>query len=169
MLEDSQISRLLADAADRNPKARALISKPHAEEDRLFQASATHGDGAPSCADCDASLLSNRPARGSNEPAIYYGVIASGSQVIYDAAVRDKLKAQNCVLCIETEAAGLMDNFPCLVVRGVCDYADSHRNDKWKLYAASTAAAFAKELLSIIPASQVKQTPTVLETLKEGK
>lgn len=45
------------------------------------------------------------------------------------------------------EAAGLMDNFPCLVIRGICDYADSHKNKRWQPYAAATAAAYAKDLL----------------------
>ena len=49
------------------------------------------------------------------------------------------------------EAAGLMDSFPCLVIRGICDYADSHKNKKWQPYAAATAAAYMKELLSVIP------------------
>ena len=45
------------------------------------------------------------------------------------------------------EAAGLMSNFPCLVIRGICDYADSEKNDVWHKYASATAAAFTKELL----------------------
>ncbi|KAL3444390.1 hypothetical protein BJX65DRAFT_310973 [Aspergillus insuetus] len=45
------------------------------------------------------------------------------------------------------EAAGLMNTYPCLVIRGICDYADSHKNKAWQGYAAATAAAFAKELL----------------------
>jgi nucleoside phosphorylase len=49
------------------------------------------------------------------------------------------------------EAAGLMDTFPCLVIRGICDYADSHKNDQWQRYAAAVAAAYVKELLLIIP------------------
>jgi ankyrin repeat protein len=48
------------------------------------------------------------------------------------------------------EAAGLMDSFPCLIVRGICDYADSHKNKKWQEYAAAAAAAYVKELLSVI-------------------
>src|SRR3989440_3608490 len=44
----------------------------------------------------------------------------------------------------EMEAAGLMDSFPCLVIRGICDYADSHENDRWQPYAAAVAAAYAK-------------------------
>jgi hypothetical protein len=49
------------------------------------------------------------------------------------------------------EAAGLMDTFPCLVIRGICDYADSHKNKTWQGYAAAVAAAYMKELLSYIP------------------
>ena len=60
------------------------------------------------------------------------------------------------VLCVEMEAAGLMDDFPCLVIRGICDYADSHKNKRWQPYAAATAAAYAKELLSTIPAHVVE-------------
>jgi hypothetical protein len=51
-----------------------------------------------------------------------------------------------------------MNSFPCLVVRGICDYADSHKNKKWQAYAAGTAAAYAKELLSVIPAADVRIT-----------
>jgi hypothetical protein len=65
------------------------------------------------------------------------------------------------------EAAGLMDNFPCLVIRGICDYADSHKNKRWQVYAAATAAAYAKELLCIIPQSRVIETPSMIEEIKE--
>lgn len=50
------------------------------------------------------------------------------------------------------EAAGVLGEYPCVVVRGICDYADSHQNKSWQNYAAATAAAYAKELLSKIPA-----------------
>jgi nucleoside phosphorylase len=59
------------------------------------------------------------------------------------------------------EAAGLMDNFPCLVIRGICDYADSHKNKRWQAYAALAAAACAKELLLVIPPADVAKTRTV--------
>jgi|HubBroStandDraft_4_1064222.scaffolds.fasta_scaffold148438_2 hypothetical protein len=38
---------------------------------------------------------------------------------------RERLRKELDVLCFEMEAAGLMDEFPCLVVRGTCDYAGS--------------------------------------------
>lgn len=45
------------------------------------------------------------------------------------------------------EAAGVDVNRQCLVIRGISDYADSHKNDLWKSYAAGMAAAFTRELL----------------------
>ncbi|GMF87738.1 unnamed protein product [Aspergillus oryzae] len=45
------------------------------------------------------------------------------------------------------KAAGLMDQFPCLAIRGILDYADSHKDDRWQDYASAVAAAFAKDLL----------------------
>jgi hypothetical protein len=47
-----------------------------------------------------------------------------------------------------------MNQLPCLVIRGICDYCDSHKNKKWQGYAAITAAAYAKILLSMVPANQ---------------
>jgi nucleoside phosphorylase len=80
------------------------------------------------------------------------------------AAERDRVSAElGGVLCFEMEAAGLMNSFPCLVIRGICDYADSHKNKRWQPYAAATAAACAKEVLSVIPPAEVAKTHTVEE------
>jgi hypothetical protein len=67
------------------------------------------------------------------------------------------------------EAAGLMNNFPCLVIRGICDYADSHKNDRWQRYAAITAAAYAKKFLSVIPGKdleKMRKTTEIAEIIK---
>ncbi|EHK20869.1 uncharacterized protein TRIVIDRAFT_132430, partial [Trichoderma virens Gv29-8] len=100
-------------------------------------------------------------------PDIHYGLIASGNQVIKDATVRDCLDGDldGNVLCIEMEAAGLMNNFPCLVVRGICDYADSSKNKDWQEYAAAVAAACAKEILSVLPVQVVKRMGSVKDIL----
>jgi nucleoside phosphorylase len=80
------------------------------------------------------------------------------------ATQRDLVSAElGNVLCFEMEAAGLMNNFPCLVVRGICDYADSHKNKRWQAHASVTAAAYAKELLLVIPAVEVGETRTAEE------
>lgn len=56
---------------------------------------------------------------------------------------RDELVAEmneECI-CFEMEAAGLMNSFPCLVIRVICDYADSNKNYRWKLHRSGFCAA----------------------------
>lgn len=91
------------------------------------------------------------------ETQIHYGLIASGNRVIKDAKFRNALDKDfnGNLLCIEMEAAGLMNDFPCIVIRGICDYADAAKNKEWQEYAAATAAAFAKELQGHVQPSDV--------------
>jgi len=136
------------------------FARKHAGPDVLFHADYNH-EGGDTCERCSKERAVDRRLRGQ-EILIHYGTIASGNQVIKEAAKRDWISAQlGGVLCFEMEAAGLMNSFPCLVIRGICDYADSHKNKKWQPYAAATASAYAKELLSIIAAVEVVETRTI--------
>ena len=108
-------------------------------------------------------MLVSRPTRDETIPEIHYGTIASGNQVMRHGKTRERLRRESDILCFEMEAAGLMNNFPCLVIRGICDYADSHKNKRWQEYAALTAAAYAKELLYVMPDDQVTRIQTVAE------
>jgi hypothetical protein len=63
-------------------------------------------------------------------------------------------------LCFKTETAGLIDHFPYVVIRVICGYLHTHMNNIWKGYAATTAAAYAKGLLEVIPATQLYSMPT---------
>jgi hypothetical protein len=83
---------------------------------------------------------------------IHYGTIGSSDIVVKDGVLRDAVRDELGVICVEMEAAGFIDSFEGLVIRGICDYADSHKNDRWQPYAAAAAAAYAKELLTHIPA-----------------
>lgn len=122
--------------------------------DSLFQASYEHHPfGAPTCDGCDPAKVQPRAFRLSNEPKIHYGVIASGNSVMRDGKSRDDVSQRLSALCFEMEAAGMMDTLQCLPIRGICDYSDSHKNKEWQDYAAATAAAYAWELLKVIPVS----------------
>jgi len=134
--------------------------------DVLFEAAYDH-EGGQTCEQCSADRQQARQQRESEkEVVVHYGTIASGNQVMRNAAERDKVSAElGGVLCFEMEAAGLMNSFPCLVIRGICDYADSHKNKRWQAYAAGTAAAWAKEVLSVIPPADVAKTHTVEEMI----
>ncbi|RVD83532.1 uncharacterized protein DFL_007918 [Arthrobotrys flagrans] len=92
-------------------------------------------------------------------------VVASANQLMKDAALRDRLAAEKDVLCFEMEAAGLMNHFPCLVIRGICNYSDSHKNNEWQGYAAMAAAAYAKDLLYQIAPNKVEAEANIVDTL----
>lgn len=136
------------------------------------------GEGRPqsiakieACVYCNPRDELRRDDRPDTDPEIHYGIIASGNSVIKDGVFRNQILQQlgtGC-LCFEMEAAGLMNDFPCLVIRGICDYADSHKNDRWQNYAAIVAAAYAKELLIVMEAMNVEQTKTVGEIMGKGQ
>lgn len=119
--------------------------------DRLFSSAYQHNPRARSCDECDPLALVQRGERSTNNPYIYYGTIASGNQVIKNSTVRDMVARELDAVCFEMEAAGLNDICPCLSIRGICDYSDSHKSKEWQEYAAATAAAFAREFLEKLP------------------
>lgn len=121
---------------------------PGTDNDQLFLPDYDHVADQPTCASCDRDKLVQRPPR-QGRTRIHYGTIASGNQVMKDARTRDALRQKYGALCFEMEAAGLMhlNTFPCVVIRGICDYSDTHKNKQWQGYAAAVAVAYAKELL----------------------
>ncbi|KAK8257740.1 pfs domain-containing protein [Phyllosticta capitalensis] len=161
----TQIPRIVAEAVEEIDTTEYDCQYQGTENDRLFKPSYDHQSGAD-CADCNSDECTARIDRQDpSVPSIHYGLIASGGRVIKNAVERDELAAwleedtgARC-LCFEMEAAGLMNSFPCLVIRGISDYADSHKNDAWQPYAAMTAAAYAKELLEALDVKGVEETP----------
>ncbi|KAK9575933.1 hypothetical protein V6Z93_010619 [Aspergillus fumigatus] len=130
--------------------------------DRLYKADYQHVDGT-SCEQCDPNFVIERPERQNQRIVrVHYGTIASGNSVLKDAITRDAYAKdpEMNILCFEMEAAGLMNNLPCLVIRGICDYCDSHKNDDWHKYAALTAAAYARELLLVLRPQRVDAMPS---------
>ncbi|KZL87248.1 pfs domain-containing protein, partial [Colletotrichum incanum] len=136
-------------------------------------ASCQEASQTKACEHCDTGTEIGRRQRRSTDPVVHYGVIASGNSVVKDGISRDDIvqRLGDKCICFEMEAADLMDNFPCLVIRGICDYADTHKNDRWQNYAAATAAAFAKELLEVIDGEDVEgasRIDKIMEELCEG-
>ena len=146
----SEVPRHLEEMLANNPVMAEGYGHQGQEHDELFDASYSHLAG-DTCDGCDRSRLVQRlPKRKDDQPKVHYGNIASGDEVVKDGPTRDRIAKEEGVLCFEMEAAGLMDAFPCVVIRGVCDYADSHKNKRWQAYAATTAACYAKELLGVV-------------------
>ncbi|KAK4248983.1 hypothetical protein C7999DRAFT_39836 [Corynascus novoguineensis] len=130
-----------------------------------------HDDAEISCRLCDRTKTVPRKARNEDDVKVHYGLIASGNKVIKDAHVRDRLNRElgGKVLCVEMEAEGLMKNFPCIAIRGICDYSDSHENNAWQKYAAAVAAAVAKGLLQYVTPYDVEREHTIKETIGHDK
>lgn len=140
----------------KHPRLRQRYARPNQETDCLYKSEVVHPHNRMgNCRElCGRSAFHTVERRQRNDhdldPAIHYGIIASSNRLMRDATIRDTLAGTHHVLCFEMEAAGLMNDFPCLVVRGICDYSDSHKNDDWQGYAAMTAAAYTKDLLYYI-------------------
>ncbi|RDW93375.1 uncharacterized protein DSM5745_00697 [Aspergillus mulundensis] len=155
-MEGHKIETTIREMVAKYPLMGFQYARPAEETDRLYRSDYEHPESQATCSSCGSEQAVLRPLRDSKvmQPYIHYGLIASGDQVVKNGGMRDKLRRELDVLCFEMEAAGLVDSFPCLVIRGISDYADSHKNDLWQGYAAATAAAYAKELMQVMPAER---------------
>ncbi|WPJ65269.1 hypothetical protein SMAC4_13900 [Sordaria macrospora] len=127
-----------------------------------------HGNADPACdeslrlsckeLECDTSCVirrehlesaSNDPSADSDSEGVFFfiGAIGSGDSVIRSGEHRDQIAKQAKVIAFEMEGAGVWDEVPCIVIKGVCDYADSHKTKEWQNYAAATAASVAKAVM----------------------
>ncbi|KAK3688696.1 hypothetical protein B0T22DRAFT_512391 [Podospora appendiculata] len=165
MLEVTKIQNHLESMVAKYPDMQGKFSYPGPAYDTLFDADYEHPASNDRCHTCDKSRAVDRMVRYSPEkPKAHYGTIASGDKKMQRGTTRNQLARQEDVFCFETAAFGLMNTFPCLVLRGICDYADSHSTNKlWNEYAAATAAAYAKELVLAMPPDQFRASETAVE------
>ncbi|KAL4892520.1 hypothetical protein BDV59DRAFT_43185 [Aspergillus ambiguus] len=107
---------------------------------------------------CRGSRVSHdRPDMEDTRPAIHIGTIASADTVMRSGEHRDALAREEDVIGFDMEGAGIWDNISCLVIKGVSDYADSHKDKRWQAYAAAAGAAGARTFLEYWrPAFQVQ-------------
>lgn len=167
-IDGHSIQEAIEQALAKKPRLRKKYKLPGHENDRLYQSHIIYQDGScpEHCGD-DGTVLVTRPPRDDedDDPTIHYGVIASADKLMKDASIRDRLARDHVVLCFEMEAAGLMNHFPCLIIRGICDYSDTHKNDQWQGYAAMVATAYAKELLLQIVPSNIENERKISDIL----
>lgn len=167
LMDDSPVSTILGDITKQRGFARPTC------DDVLFDPAFRHVGSGPDCNQCklsDNKEIVLRPEReeGRERPVVHRGLILSGGGVVKTPEDRDRLRRdQTDAICFEMEAAGIADELPCLVVRGICDYADTHKQDSWHRYAAAVAAAYAKAILLKFNGPEVEETTTMRETMQE--
>lgn len=128
---------------------RNRFSRP-TQGDELFEVEYHHRtDGT--CIDCDQSKIIQRDPRKYEEPDTHYGIIGSTNDIVRNGKLRERLARELGTCCVDsTDLTGLVNHFSGLVIRGIYDYADSHNSQDWKPYAALVAAAYGKQLLSLV-------------------
>lgn len=126
----------------------------------------------------DAKFVRSRVEDGEtwhDYPVVHYGTIASADTLMKNATERDathkrvKQQRKADILCFEMEAAGIVKSWPCLVIRGICDYSDEHKNKAWQNFAAATAAAYAKDLLLRIAPETVEKAKRMEDVTAGGE
>jgi nucleoside phosphorylase len=156
-LEPNRISSFITEMMEKGRRLRDRYQRPSSDSDILFEDDSHHSITQQTCEKCDPRQIISRPKRDTDDSYIHYGLIASGDRVLRSSLKRNSLRSElGDILCFEMEAAGIATEISCLVIRGISDYADSHKNDKWQGYAAAAAAGCAKELLSCLPAPSTK-------------
>lgn len=121
----------LQNAIGRTARTQKNFGRPGAQSDRLFKIEHDHPATANDCDVCPGEWEETRCGREDIGPQLHYGIIASGNSVMKHGWTRERLRRETGALCFEMEAAGLMLDFPCTVIRGICDYSDSHKNKRW--------------------------------------
>jgi nucleoside phosphorylase len=166
MMSRSPLRRILRDIAKQPGYARPKGG------DVLFYETFHHVNKGGDCSGCEASSEKKVVPRDERDkkpgqPVVHRGLILSGNGVVKNPNDRVRLRrGRDDAICFEMEAAGIMDEIRCLVVRGICDYADTHKQDGWHHYAAAAAAAYAKALLRKIHGQDVENMGSMRDKRK---
>lgn len=110
--------------------------------------------------------------RRPGQPRVFAGPIAAANVLLKDATRRDALRDQFGVKAVEMEGSGIADatwaaEQPYLIVRGICDYCDTRKNDTWQEYAALVAAAYACAVVATLPIASQSQRYRATATIDD--
>lgn len=137
---------------EKYPQLQNEYSRPGPERDELYRPNVINIARRNPSRDERSSSESWKPVpkpgrtKGKDGAVVHHGLMITASHQVRDAWVRGKIAEETGALCFDTRAADL-GNFPCLFVRGICTYKNSHRDRGWHAYAALAAAGYAKDVL----------------------
>lgn len=144
------------------PFAQALAKLQESQEDSIFACPSQDRDQLYTCpADSTvaSTLVVREPRDESERTHVWYTSIGPGNSLMRNPRRRDELRDRHDLIGLQMEAAGMMNTLPTGVIRGVCDYGDSHKNKDWQPYAAAVAAVYAHGILcSVHPIPLRKQS-----------
>ncbi|KAL7791482.1 hypothetical protein V8C37DRAFT_417037 [Trichoderma ceciliae] len=100
------------------------------------------------------ALEINSDVKAAQQPSIFIGRFGSGDTIFGSGIYRDYFAHKHQIMAFEMEGAGVWDELPCIIVKGVSDYGDCHKTKNWKEwqnFAAATAASVARGLIERYP------------------
>lgn len=166
------IPRHIEEAKEKAPHLRSLRLNPDRTQDILFypnykhvdrpetiNSSASVGDGlgevSAACYHCDVSQSTPRPPR---DIKVHFGKTISETWVLERSTILNGLEIDFTIdmLCIEQRAAYFRTTVPYLLISGICDYGDSHKNETWQDLATANAVACAKGIVEYIPSQDTE-------------
>ncbi|PYH79080.1 purine and uridine phosphorylase [Aspergillus uvarum CBS 121591] len=126
-----------------DPQLKTDYQYPGTEQDVLYQPGS------------NIIIPRQRLEKANPMPDVHFGLVASGDTIMKFGQLRDCIAMAEGVIAFEMEGAGVSDNIPHVIIKGVSDYADSHKTKVWQHYAAATAAACMKAFLETwVPAAR---------------
>ena len=135
--------------------------------DRLLKEDYQHASSCEclSSSPMDENTLVIRPDRPEYDRIkVHTGRIGSTENILRDSRIRDGAGKELGILCSKQEPAPSANKFPCLHIRGICNYSDSHSNEAWNGFAAAAASVYAKKLLQTIAAEEVWRMSISIDT-----
>ncbi|KAL7956343.1 hypothetical protein V8C34DRAFT_326371 [Trichoderma compactum] len=146
-----------------NRRPADIYKYPGACSDRLFKANYRHKHYLPpqricaKCHECEDAVCEEsrdsacdvRKRLEMNRASKQQGFCEESqtpNRVLKSGKHRDEIAKHYGVIAFETEAAGVWDELPCIIVKGISNYADGHGNKHWQDFAAATAACVVKAL-----------------------
>ncbi|KAJ5759002.1 hypothetical protein N7520_006158 [Penicillium odoratum] len=154
--EGLDLHKVLEKTFTKTQKIKDDYQQPRNGIDLLWKADFDHGLSCECLSSADETKLVYRPNRPDYDRIkVHSGRIGSTDKGTRDAGARDDIGNKLGILCSKEEPASPTNTLPCLHIRGICDYADSHNNNVWKGYAAASASIYAKQLLQTIAPEEV--------------
>ncbi|KAJ9262247.1 hypothetical protein DTO195F2_3634 [Paecilomyces variotii] len=171
IFEDKLNLQKAAEEMIKRTLGKAKFQRPDPESDRLYRSDYIHAGEECDCLNihskCQSHAVDREPRPENELVQVHVGKIGSADQVMKDASTRDQLAHAHDIVCFEMESAALVDNLRCITIRGICNYSDSHKNDRWRGYAAAVAAVYAKALLEIMPSLKMEGPWGIAQQIQE--
>ncbi|KAK1956062.1 hypothetical protein LY78DRAFT_547866, partial [Colletotrichum sublineola] len=142
-LSDDAVEILCQSRATVKRRHRFRYHRPTAAEDKLFDPGYVHMHRGGS--DCGCEILYACLQRGAGSivrgaPEIIIDAIGPGDTATKSAEHRNKVSKKHDIFAYEMDGAGVRDEQPSIVVKEICGYADTHKNDQWQTLAVMPTA-----------------------------